>query len=96
MERAPSIYQELKFLQKVKFLDRPFYHVTAAKGQVRITAILYAYRMHEIRCHEYIISFYIAIFNRLPSYKKVSNRFNLSLNGKGYILGLKMAKIVYY
>ena len=27
-------------------------------------------RMHEIRCHEYIISFYIAIFNRLPYYKK--------------------------
>ena len=26
--------------------------------------------MHEIRCHEYIISFYIAIFNRLPCYKK--------------------------
>ena len=27
--------------------------------------------MHEIRCpHEYIISFYIAIFNRLPYYKK--------------------------
>ena len=38
--------------------------------------------MHKICCHEYIISFYIAIFNRLPSYKKVSNRFNLSLNEK--------------
>ena len=38
--------------------------------------------MHEIRCHEYVISFYIAIFIRLPSYKKVSNRFNLSLNEK--------------
>ena len=47
------------------------------KGQARITALCYAYRMHEIRCHEYIISFYIAIFNRLPSYKKVSNRFKL-------------------
>ena len=73
---------------------------------------IYAYRMHEIRCHKYIISFYIAIFN--PT-KKVSNRFNLSLNekmklwrlhsrhhlgktnrGKGDILGLKNDKIVYY
>ena len=30
MERAPSIYQELKFLQKGQnFEIRPFYHVTA-------------------------------------------------------------------
>ena len=46
--------------------------------QARITALFYAYRMHEIRCHELSI----AIFNRLPFSKKVSIRFNLSLNEK--------------
>ena len=46
------------------------------------SAIFYSYRMHKICCHKFIISFYIVIFNRLPSYKKVSNRFSLSLNEK--------------